>query len=658
MSLVVRVVAPTGRDGQLIVEALGANGLQAEVCADLFALIEAAESPSAAPLGPLMIAEESLSSAAIHRLGEFVHEQPPWSDLPILILTSGGSETLESRRRQRDRMPLGSPILLERPIRAATLVSSVRAALRARQRQYQVRDALDQRDRAFADLRSERETLAVMLDNLPVGVLFAKASGEIIRANRSLERIFRHPVMMSKDIEAHGDWVSYHPDGRRVRGEEYPLARAVATGVVIPAEQFLYERGDGTLAWVSITAAPTFDEAGQVTGGVVAVNDIDQRKRASDSLRTSEERFRRLIENASVGILIGDRKGGLTYMNPTLLRTLGYEAEDLASGKLRWDRLTPPEYAEADAKALGQLLRTGTAELYQKAYRAKDGRLVPLLVGATLIPSLPEGKTSEDIAVFLTDLTEQKQAEAALVQSEKLAAVGRLAASISHEINNPLEAVINLLYLLGQQELTAEARTYLSLANRELARVTQIAGQTLRFHRQATKARPVTPEELLESVVALYQGRLLNSRVALRFQHRGADAVTCYEGDIRQVLNNLVSNAIDAMRSGGSLTIRTSNARLWRESTPGIRITIADTGHGMNEETSRHIFEAFYTTKGINGTGLGLWISRGIVEKHHGLLQVCSTTRVGRCGTVFSLFLPRELAVSAEAGSALAQAVS
>jgi signal transduction histidine kinase len=238
-----------------------------------------------------------------------------------------------------------------------------------------------------------------------------------------------------------------------------------------------------------------------------------------------------------------------------------------------------------------------------------------------------------DRETLKTMLNERHRAEAALIQSEKLAAVGRLAASISHEINNPLESITNLLYLIRQEDdLPERALTYLTLAERELARVSEIAGQTLRFQRQSSSPTRVTPEELLESVVALYQGRLINANITLAFDHQGAAPVTCYEGDIRQVLNNLVGTAIEAMRSGGR---------------PGVRITIADTGSGMTPDVLAHIFEAFYTTKGLSGTGLGLWISHGIVEKHTGVLSVRSSIRSSQSGTVFSLFLPRELQLAA-----------
>ena len=517
MSLLVRVIAPTGRDAELISSVLNQHGVPAQVCDPSSLLPEDADAEDgtsgaavlsrAQPLGPLLIAEEALTADRLSRLTAMVASQPPWSDLPILILTAPGRETSISRRLDTNSLdPLGSPVLLERPIRTATLVSSVKASLRARERQYQIRDAL-------ASLKEEQETLQAVLDNLPVGVVVAKESGEIVLGNRRVAEIFRHPVLPSPDVESHGQWVAYHADGRRVLGREFPLARAMQTGLPLPPEEFLYGRGDGTQAWVSLTAAPILNESGTVTGGVVAITDIDG----------------------------------------------------------------------------------------------------------------------------------QKRSEAALIQSEKLAAVGRLAASISHEINNPLEAVTNLLFLARQDEnLPREIRSYLDTADGELARVSQIVSHTLRFHRQSTRPRAVSAEELLEPTLGLYSGRLANAGITLAVQHRGHAFVTCYEGEIRQTLNNLVGNAIEAMRTGGRLLIRTQDSRSWKTGEPGVRISIADTGYGMEPEVREHVFEAFYTTKGINGTGLGLWISHGIVEKHHGILHIRSSINPGASGTVFQLFLPSQ----------------
>jgi PAS domain S-box-containing protein len=634
MSLVVRVITPTGRDAELITDVLKQNGIEAKACPDYESLSKDLELH---PIGPLLIAEEALTSESIDQLSQLIQKQPPWSDLPILILTGGGREPLGMKRLELERLPLGTPILLERPIRTAMLVSSVRAAVCSRKRQYEIRDAI-------AALRQEQETLQAVLDHLPIGVLLAKPTGEIVLGNRSVERILRHPVKPTSDINGHGKWVAFHADGRRVAGDEYPLPRAMRSGLPVPPEDYLYQRGDGSLGWVNLVAAPIFDDRGAVAGGIVAVSDIDSQKRADAALRRSNERFRRLLENASIGVIIGDPDGRISYANPVILDLLGYSAEEVESGAVRWNCLSPAEYAEADRLALERLLAVGKSDSYQREYVSKDGSLIPFLIGATVLPSQKGAGGSSEIALFLTDLTNQKKTESALIQSEKLAAVGRLAASISHEINNPLESVTNLIFLARQSsKIPTETRELLDKADHELSRVSQIVAQTLRFHRQSTKPRKITTAELLEPTLGLYRGRIANSQIELRLEHRDSPAITCYEGDVRQVLNNLIGNAIDSMRLGGRLTIRTGWARQWRRGTKGVRISVADTGHGIPPEVADHIFEPFYTTKGINGTGLGLWISSEIVNKHGGHLQMRSQTQSACHGTVFSLFLPIDL---------------
>ncbi len=635
MSLVVRAIAPTGRDGELIVGVLHQNGLAAEVCEDLSFLRSHEE------VGPLLIAEEALQPALVQQLSDRIRQQPEWSDLPIMILTNANRDVPPGYRTDYDHMSIGSPILLERPIRAATLISSVRAALRARKRQYEIRDTLRDRDRALTELKRERETTQVVLENVPVGILLVDSAGRVILGNRSIERILRCPIDEIAGRPPHDRWVAFHPDGRRVEADEYPLPRAISSEEPIAPQDLLYQRGDGAIAWISVAAAPIFDETGHVSGGVVAFSDIDQQKRTDSNLHRSDERFRRLIEHSTVGMIIGDFDGGISYANPAILKLLGYTTEEVAAGGLRWSDLTPAEFAFADEKARAELRATGTATSYEKSLRAKDGRLLPFLVGATIIPSARSGDESTEIAVFATDLSTQKQAESALIQSEKLAAVGRLAASISHEINNPLEAITNLLYLARRSnDIPAEVASFLDAADQELQRVTQISIQTLRFHRQSTKPRLITLEELLGPTLALYHGRISNSDIRLELQHRGAGPIVCYEGDIRQVLNNLIGNAIDSMRSGGRLIVRTTRARVRRRGIPAIRITIADTGHGIPPAVMRRMYEPFYTTKGMNGTGLGLWISRGIIEKHRGQIQARSRLGNGCGGTVFSLLLP------------------
>jgi signal transduction histidine kinase len=254
----------------------------------------------------------------------------------------------------------------------------------------------------------------------------------------------------------------------------------------------------------------------------------------------------------------------------------------------------------------------------------------------------PDGATS-GIIVLGVDVTESRRTEQALLQSEKLAAVGRLASSIAHEINNPLEAVTNLIYLAQRASSQDETNSYLTLAESELQRVSVIASRTLRFHRQSTLPRAVHPAELLDATLPLFQGRLNNAQVSVHRRDRTQHSVTCLDGEIRQVLSNLIGNAVDAMRAtGGRLLLRTRAAIDWKTGRSGVMFTVADTGSGMSALTLSRIFEPFFTTKDIGGTGLGLWISREIVERHSGSLKVRSRQSPHRSGTVFTLFLPIE----------------
>ena len=239
------------------------------------------------------------------------------------------------------------------------------------------------------------------------------------------------------------------------------------------------------------------------------------------------------------------------------------------------------------------------------------------------------------------EITQQKKAELALLQSEKLAVVGRLAASIAHEINNPLESVTNLLYLAELSDNPAEVKDYVHKAELELRRVSLIANQTLRFHKQSSSPQEITSTRLIDSVVSLFQSRFVNAGIRVEERKRARQAVHCFEGEIRQVLSNLVSNAIDAMQPhGGRLLLRSRPGTDWRTERRGLVITVADTGTGIPARVLKRIFEPFYTTKGMSGTGLGLWISREIIDRHHGVLRFRSSQKEGRSGTVVAMFLP------------------
>jgi PAS domain S-box-containing protein len=256
-------------------------------------------------------------------------------------------------------------------------------------------------------------------------------------------------------------------------------------------------------------------------------------------------------------------------------------------------------------------------------------------------PVIGSDGTVQAITAASLEVTQQKKTELALIQSEKLAVVGRLAASIAHEINNPLESVTNLLYLAENSDEPEKVKEYVGTAQRELHRASAITNQTLRFHKQSTSPQEISGKQLLDSVVPIFQSRIVNSGVRVERRDRALQAVRCFEGEIRQVLSNLVSNAIDAMHTrGGRLLLRSRVGTDWTSGRKGLVITVADTGGGMPKTVQSRIFEPFYTTKGVSGTGLGLWVSSEIIHRHRGALRFRSSQTERRRGTAFTIFLP------------------
>ncbi len=238
------------------------------------------------------------------------------------------------------------------------------------------------------------------------------------------------------------------------------------------------------------------------------------------------------------------------------------------------------------------------------------------------------------------DITDRKQAQENLIRSEKVATVGRLITSIAHEINNPMASVTNLLFLARDSENVPEIREYLSLAEQELQRVSEIVNQTLRFHRQPAHPQPASLQQMIGGVLNMLQSRVHKAGVLVKRRDRTQKPVVCFEGELRQVMANLIGNAIDATPLQGSLFVRTREGQHVPSGRQGVFLTVADTGHGMSQETLGKIFQAFFTTKGVGGTGLGLWVTCEILVRHFAVLRVRSSQRPGRSGTVFSVFLP------------------
>jgi PAS domain S-box-containing protein len=345
-------------------------------------------------------------------------------------------------------------------------------------------------------------------------------------------------------------------------------------------------------------------------------------------------RIQEAFQYAASGMAITDLDGCFQQTNPTYRQILGRTEQELERETIL--SVTYPEDRPNCQRQIEWLVSGEIASfVLEKRYLHPGGSAVWVRNAFSLLKD-KYGCVSH-IILTCHDITERRRAERLLLEREKLALVGQLASSIAHEIYNPLEAVLNLLFLIRGAESLKKAQSFALQAEDETQRVAQIATHMLKFHKEQTKPETTDILELIQSVLALFKGKFVEAGVYLRFESTDNPQLICYPGEIRQVLANLIRNAIDAMPNGGDLRLRVRNSTLWQGDVKGVRITIADTGIGMSLETRQRICDPFFTTKGNLGTGLGLWVTTGILFKHHGRMRVRSSHRSGASWTVFTL---------------------
>jgi PAS domain S-box-containing protein len=332
--------------------------------------------------------------------------------------------------------------------------------------------------------------------------------------------------------------------------------------------------------------------------------------------------------------------GRITTWNRAAEQLYGYTAEEAVGMAVQ--NLAPPElHGEVERNC--EVLRIGGhVDAYQTERLRKNGTQCPVLL--SISPLLNAKGEIVGASATARDISAEKVSQEAVRRSEKLASAGRLAASIAHEINNPLEAVINLLYLARND--SANAPQYLTMAEEEVGRVARLAQQTLGFVRESGSLASVNSAAIMDEVLQLYSRKLEMRKIRVTRRYRDANPVLGYGGELRQLFANLVVNAADAMAKDGNLQVRVASGRNWHSGREGIRITVADNGSGIPAENLARIFEPFYTTKKDAGTGLGLWVSSGIVRKHGGQIRVRSRATGVTHGTVFSIFLPYQEQIS------------
>lgn len=352
-------------------------------------------------------------------------------------------------------------------------------------------------------------------------------------------------------------------------------------------------------------------------------------------LRENEDLLREradLLELATEAILVRDMNGDLLFWNSGAEALYGWKREEVLGKPVHQLLQTrfPTEYSSIAAV----LAETGKWE-GNLTQTTREGQEVIVACRKALKVG------GHGVLEIVRDITAQVKAEDALRKTERLAAMGRVAGIIAHEINNPLEAITNTFYLLRDHpSLDEEARYYAKLGEEELLRVAHITRQTLGFYRESKHSVEVSISDLLDEILELQARRMEFSNIILQKHYRSRGTIQGFPVELKQVFLNLIGNAVQAMPDGGTMRLHVFESTLGRSGRPAVCISICDTGTGIDPEHAKHLFEPFFTTKSTKGTGLGLWISKGIVQKYGGTIRFRSLSHLNCNLTCFQVFLP------------------
>jgi PAS domain S-box-containing protein len=374
-------------------------------------------------------------------------------------------------------------------------------------------------------------------------------------------------------------------------------------------------------------------------------NSLEILSHRAEELFQSEQRLRTTLESIGDGVITCDADGRIQMMNSVATQLTGWtqsEADGQPLEKIfrivNETTREPMETPVAKVKRLNRIVGVANRTMLLR----KDGTEVNIADSAAPIQN-QQGETMGIVLVF-RDITMERKTQDALIANEKLAVAGRLAATIAHEIHNPLDSVSNLLYLMRNGTSKEESTQFMDMAEQELARVTQISRAMLGLYRESKAPVVVDLKEMLQGILLLLERRLVDLGVTATAEMPQAVSVAAFPAELRQVFTNLITNAAEAAGEGGKVRVSLTQQIAGVDADgqklqPGAVVTIVDNGPGIPEDIRTHLFQPFFTTKGEQGTGLGLWVSRGIVNKHGGAISLTSNISETEHGTVVSVFL-------------------
>jgi PAS domain S-box-containing protein len=479
-----------------------------------------------------------------------------------------------------------------------------------------------QRKTVQHELQEREAELRDFMENAIIGMHWVDANGIILWANKTELNLLGF---------APEEYIGHH------MGEFY-VDRAVLEDVLsrLSREEDLHgfeaqmRAKDGSLRYVRVHSN-VFRKDGRFVHTRCFTFDVTEEKQAEAAVH----KLAAIVESSGDAIVSKDLNGIVTSWNAASERIFGFKADEMIGQSIL--RIIPPELHGDEEVILAKIRRGERIEHFQTVRQTKSGSRID--VSLTVSPVKDKRGKVIGAAKIARDVTEQKRLEKALHITEQLASVGRLAATVAHEINNPLESVTNLIYLAKTSPgLPDELHRYLDSADQELSRVAHIARQTLGFYRDNSLPVWLNVSDLIEDVLAIYQRKLKYKSLTVQKEVDPSLKLFALDGELKQVLSNLIANAIDASgEKGGKLRIAARRTRSPKTGNAEVRILIADHGNGIPLEDQKKLFTPFFTTKKEVGTGLGLWISRELIEKSGGQIRLRS--RVGS-GTVMAVSLP------------------
>lgn len=463
--------------------------------------------------------------------------------------------------------------------------------------------------------------LAAIIDSFDDPIISKGLDGIIVSWNEAATRVFGYEAeeMIGQSI------LRLIPP--ELQHEEQEIIRQLKAGQRIDHFETVRLRKNGERVHVSVTISPVRDDQGRIIGASKIAHEITERRKL-DEIRA---RLAAIVDYADDAIISKDLNGIVTSWNEGARRMYGYTADEMIGQPIL--RLIPEDLHYEEDAILRKLHAGERIDHYETARITKSGRR--LEVSVTISPLRDSSGRIIGVSKIARDISSRKVIERLLLQSEKLAATGRMAASIAHEINNPLESLMNLVYL-ARQNCPPESKSseLLLTAERELERVAHIARQTLGYYRDTGKPIDAYLHELIENVLAVYNPKLISAGISVHCRFEDTEKITIRKGEMLQIYSNLIANAIDAMRDGGSLHICT------RMLPHTIETVIRDTGHGIAADHLPNVFEPFFTTKGDLGTGIGLWVSRELVTSRGGKISIASSTEKRNSGTSVTVSIP------------------